>query len=78
MEGTARAVEWTLSGEIGLADPAAGIPEWLWRTDRSTWFYASGFNMARLLDKLNIEYRSRLWGGGSLSLEQILRNEYND
>jgi hypothetical protein len=72
MEGTARYVEWALSGELGLFDPATGMPEWLWRTDKTTWFYASGFNMARLLDKLGGRWRSRLFNEGSLSLEQIL------
>jgi hypothetical protein len=73
MEGTARDVEWMLSGELGLSDPAADIPEWLCRTDRTTWFYASGFNLTRLLDKLCVEYRSRLFNDGALSTEQILR-----
>jgi hypothetical protein len=73
MEGTARDVEWMLSGELGLSDPAADMPEWLYRTDKTTWFYASGFNLTRLLDKLGIEYRSRLFNDGALSTEQLLR-----
>jgi hypothetical protein len=35
-------------------------------------FYATGFNMVRLLNKLKMPYKSRLFNEGGLSLEQIL------
>ncbi|MBI3235659.1 MAG: hypothetical protein HYZ42_16750 [Bacteroidetes bacterium] len=46
--------------------------EWLYLTEKTTYFYAIGFNMVRLLDKLNIEYKSRLFKEGKLSLEDLL------
>lgn len=78
MEGTARYVESALKSELEEVDPGIEMPEWLYRSDKTTWFYASGFNMARLLDTLQIEYRSRLFNEGALSLEQILYMEYDD
>lgn len=76
MEGTARYVEYTLSCELGLNNPTSDMPLWLYRTDKTTWYYASGFNMARLLDKLKAEYKSRLFNEGEVSLEQILLTAY--
>lgn len=49
--------------------------QWLYLTDKTTYFYATGFNMARLLDKLGIEYKSRLFKDGKISLEDILREQ---
>lgn len=46
---------------------------WLYYTDRTTWYYATGFNLARLLDRLGVEYKSRLFAEGGLSLEDILK-----
>ncbi len=46
--------------------------EWLYLTEKTSYFYALGFNMARLLDKLNIEYKSRLYKEGKITLEDIL------
>lgn len=46
--------------------------EWLYKTDKTTYFYAVGFNMARLLDKLKIDYKSRLFKEGQLTLEDLL------
>jgi len=46
---------------------------WLYLTNKTTYFYATGFNMARLLDKLKIEYKSRLFNESGLSLEQVLK-----
>lgn len=73
-EGTARAVEWMISCELGSNDPSAGMPAWLCRTDKTTWYYASGLNLTRLLDTLGIEYHERLFNEGTLSLEQILQS----
>ena len=44
---------------------------WLYTTGKS-YFYATGFNMVRLLDKLGIEYKIELFNKGELSLEQLL------
>ena len=48
--------------------------KWLYLTEKTTYFYAIGFNMARLLDKLKIEYKTKLFNQGGLSLEDILIN----
>jgi len=47
--------------------------EWLYKTEKTAYFYAIGFNMARLLDKLNIDFKKRLFDQGGLSMEDILR-----
>ncbi|MBN1186682.1 MAG: hypothetical protein JXB49_30675, partial [Bacteroidales bacterium] len=47
---------------------------WLFQTSETTYFYATGFNIARLLDKLEIEYKSRLFKDNDHSLESILKN----
>ncbi|MDA3615447.1 hypothetical protein [Polluticaenibacter yanchengensis] len=46
---------------------------WLYLTEKTKYFYAIGFNMARLLDKLNIEYKSKLFQQEPTSLEDILK-----
>ena len=46
--------------------------EWLYLAEKTTYFYATGFNLVRLLDKLKVPYRTVLFNEGSLSLEQIL------
>ena len=48
--------------------------KWLYLTSKTSYFYATGFNLARLLDKLKIEYKSRLFNEPGLSLEQILKS----
>ncbi len=50
--------------------------KWLYLTEKTTYYYAIGFNMARLLDKLAIDYKSTLFKQGGLSLEDILKAEY--
>lgn len=45
---------------------------WLYKTEKTSYFYATGFNMARLLDKLGVEYKSKLFNQGHLTLEQLL------
>jgi hypothetical protein len=49
--------------------------QWLFMTSKTTYFYAIGFNMARLLDKLKIEYKTKLFNQGDLSLEDVLKNK---
>jgi hypothetical protein len=51
--------------------------QWLYLTNKTTYFYATGFNMARLLDKLGIDYKSRLFKDGKITLEDILREKIN-
>jgi hypothetical protein len=45
-------------------------------TPGKRYFYATGFNIVRLLDKLNIDYKSRLFKEGNLSLDEILETKY--
>jgi hypothetical protein len=47
--------------------------KWLYLTSKTSYYYAIGFNMARLLDKLKIEYKSRLFNERGLTLEKILK-----
>ncbi len=51
--------------------------EWLYKTEKTTYFYAVGFNTARLLDKLKIEYKSRLFKEGKITMEDILLEKQN-
>ena len=51
--------------------------QWLYLTEKTSYFYAIGFNMARLLDKLKIDYKTRLFKEGPLSLEAILLEKLN-
>lgn len=51
--------------------------EWLYKSEKTTYFYALGFNMARLLDKLNVDYKSRLFKEGKITLEDILLQKLN-
>ena len=46
--------------------------KWLYLTEKTNYFYAVGFNLARLLDKLKLEYKTKLFKQGGLSLEAIL------
>ena len=48
---------------------------WLY-TAGKRYFYATGFNIARLLDKLKIDYKSRLFKEGGLSLDELLKGRY--
>ena len=47
--------------------------QWLYLSQKSgAYFYATGFNMVRLFDTLDVDYKARLFNDGSLSLEEIL------
>ncbi|MCP9764118.1 hypothetical protein [Lacihabitans soyangensis] len=48
---------------------------WLF-TPGKRYFYATGFNIVRLLDKLKIDYKTRLFKEGDLSLDEILETNY--
>lgn len=50
---------------------------WLYLPKHSSYLYAIGFNMARLLDKLEVSYKSRLFKEPELSLEALLYNAIN-
>lgn len=52
--------------------------EWLYLTEKTTYYYATGFNTIRLLDKLNIEYKTRLFKEEKLTLENILEEYKNN
>jgi hypothetical protein len=47
--------------------------KWLYLSDRTKYFYATGFNMVRLFEELKINYKTRLFNEGDLSLEQMLK-----
>ncbi|WP_139237251.1 hypothetical protein [Pontibacter akesuensis] len=48
--------------------------EWLYLPSKSAvYYYATGFNMARLLDKLKVKYKERLFNEGELSMEEIVK-----
>jgi len=46
---------------------------WLYLSEKTHYHYATGFNMARLLDKLQVPYKKRLFRESALSLEDLLR-----
>ncbi|WP_157578531.1 hypothetical protein [Pontibacter roseus] len=48
--------------------------EWLYLTTKTpSYFYATGFNMTRILDKLGVRYKNQLFKQHNLALEDILR-----
>jgi hypothetical protein len=49
---------------------------WLYTAGKS-YYYATGFNIVRLLDKLGVEYKKKLFNDGQLSLEQLLLTRKN-
>ena len=67
MEGTARYIE--VHACPGGYDLDAN--DWLYRTDISQYMYATGFNIVRLLDKLGVDYKTRLFDEG-LALDGLL------
>jgi hypothetical protein len=50
--------------------------KWMYLTNETTYFYATGFNLARLLEKMKIEFKQRLFNEPGLSLEEVLRQEF--
>mgnify|MGYP001465247638 CR=1 FL=1 len=67
MEGTARYIEFhACPGGYDL-----DANDWLYRTDISQYMYATGFNIVRLLDKLGVDYKTRLFDEG-LALDGLL------
>ena len=69
MEGSARYIEYQLYeyfGNFNLDDA-----KWLYTAGKN-YFYATGFNLLRLLDKLGVEYHSRIFADVT-ALEKVLR-----
>ena len=48
--------------------------KWLYLTGKTYYYYATGFNIARLLDKLGVDYKSRLFNE-NIFLDEILREQ---
>lgn len=49
-------------------------PEWLYKTNVSdSYFYATGYNITRLLNKLQIDYQPLLFKTPDISLEELLQ-----
>ncbi len=70
MEGTARYVEVGIYPD--LYD--LGQNKWIWSIGGKNYFYSTGFNIARLLDKLEVQYKEDLFDLPKASLFSILSN----
>jgi len=69
LEGTARYIE-----AATLKAASKNNPAWLYETTISDrYFYATGYNICLLLDKLGTPYKRTLFRNGSLTLEDILK-----
>lgn len=55
-EGTARYIEYCLSKELGITPV-----DWMFNLDSDTPYYASGFYLVLILDKMKLDYKSRLF-----------------
>lgn len=73
MEGTARYIEAKAGFRLGLYTEK---DDWLWNTGSTYYFYATGYNLVRLLDKLGGD-KSRLFNEPTLSLAQLLAETIN-
>ena len=72
MEGSARYIEYRLYeyfGNFNLTDA-----KWLYTVGKN-YYYATGFNLLRLLDKLGIEYHSHIFTDVTTTLEKKLREQ---
>ena len=54
-------------------DSDSGKTDWFYKTGKS-YFYATGLNIARLLDKLQVEYKSILFSEGKIPMEEFLKS----
>lgn len=70
MEGTARYVEVNIYPD--LYD--LGQNKWIWSVGSKNYFYSTGFNIARLLDKIGVKYKKDLFDLPKVSLFSILSN----
>jgi hypothetical protein len=52
-------------------NPSGSIDKdkWLYLSNKTNYLYATGFNLVRVLDKLKINYKARLFNEVGLSLE---------
>lgn len=55
-EGTARYIEYCLSGELGIV-----TTDWMFNLDSDTPYYASGLYLVLILDKWKVDYKRRLF-----------------
>jgi|GEM_PF-1033199 len=63
--------------EQKVAGFTSNIPQYLYKTEVSDrYFYAMGYNEARLLKKMNISYTSMLFNQPALTLEDILQARF--
>ncbi|MDD2981832.1 MAG: hypothetical protein PHQ74_00445 [Crocinitomicaceae bacterium] len=46
--------------------------EWIYLTNKTKYCYATGFNMIRLLEKLDVEFKSRIFKEEDMTLEKLL------
>lgn len=51
---------------------------WMYETNSVLYFYSSGFNFLRLLDKLEIKYKSYLFNNNPISFYDLLKNYIED
>ncbi|HEY0272796.1 MAG TPA: hypothetical protein VGC22_06390 [Chitinophaga sp.] len=88
MEGSARYMEYQLyqafkthpvALETDTAYKAAAMQQfsletvrWMYESSSIRYFYSTGFNMLRLLDKLNIRYKARFFDDNRLTPEALL------
>lgn len=72
MEGTARYIEVNSCKELYDLESNS----WIWNVGNGNYFYATGFNIARLLDKLEVKYKSKLFSVEKLSLFAVLTNYF--
>jgi hypothetical protein len=49
--------------------------QWLFLSNKTSYYYAIGFNMTRLLNKLNVDFKLRLFNEKEMTLEKILREQ---
>jgi hypothetical protein len=50
--------------------------EWIYLTNKTKYYYVTGFNMIRLLEKLDVDFKSRLFMEGNVTLEKLLFESY--
>lgn len=74
MEGMARFIEAQVGFHLGSYSES---DDWLYDTDSSGYFFATGYNLVRLLDLLSID-KSRLYTDGIQSLETFLQTTDNN
>ena len=70
-------IDNSFTNEHKVAGFTSNVPEYLYKTEFSDrYFYAMGYNEARLLKKMNISYASMLFNQPALTLEDILQAQF--